>query len=284
MDVLRSDEFLSIIVPLVVYWIYSGFCEILGRSDKYRLHSRSYEETNNLVLKREVIKGVLLQQAIQATIALTLFKVSYCYACVHVHIGILINRATRFVNQLTGADDNNADSKNLNPTITVIAVQIFVAMLVFDTWQYFVHRCMHLNKFLYRNFHSWHHRLAAPYAYGAQYNHPVDGILTETLAGAVAFFVSGMSVKTSIFFFSFATIKGIDDHCGFMFPWNPFHMIFSNNTAYHEIHHLLTGSKYNFSQPFFVIWDKILGTYVPYKLEKREGGGYEARILKVPCD
>lgn len=153
-------------------------------------------------------------------------------------------------------------------------------MVVFDTWQYFVHRYMHLNKFLYRKIHSWHHRIVAPYAFAAQYNHPIDGIVTETLAGAMAFLMSGMSTRTSIFFFSFATIKGIDDHCGLMLPWNPFHMLFRNNTAYHDIHHQLAGSKCNFAQPFFVMWDKILGTYVPYTIERRVGGGFEARVAK----
>ncbi|XP_020253954.1 sphinganine C4-monooxygenase 2-like [Asparagus officinalis] len=257
MSFMRSDEFLAMIVPIVIYWVYSGFYEILGNLDKYRLHSRRDEETKNLVSKREVVKGVLLQQAIQATIALILFKAT--------------------------ADDSvpphNPSSSATTFTVN-IAAQFFVAMLVFDTWQYFIHRYMHLNKYLYRRFHSWHHRLSAPYAYGAQYNHPVDGILTETLAGALAFFVSGMSARTSVFFFSFATVKGIDDHCGILLPWNPFHLVFGNNTAYHEIHHQLKGSRCNFAQPFFVMWDKILGTYAGYEIERREGGGFEAKIAK----
>lgn len=44
-----------------------------------------------------------------------------------------------------------------------------------DAWQYAMHRAFHENKFLYRNFHSHHHRLYVPYAYGALYNHPVEG-------------------------------------------------------------------------------------------------------------
>ncbi|KAG0469781.1 hypothetical protein HPP92_015876 [Vanilla planifolia] len=43
-------------------------------------------------------------------------------------------------------------------------------------------------------------------------------------------------------------------------------MLFRNNTAYHDVHHQLHGSKYNFSQPFFVTWDKILGTHMPSSL------------------
>ena len=45
--------------------------------------------------------------------------------------------------------------------------QFVVAMLVLDTWQYFMHRYMHHNKFLYRHIHSQHHRLVVLYAFGA---------------------------------------------------------------------------------------------------------------------
>ncbi|KAJ1689601.1 hypothetical protein LUZ63_013756 [Rhynchospora breviuscula] len=89
-----------------------------------------------------------------------------------------------------------------------------------------------------------------------------------------------MSPGTSVMFFVFATIKGVDDHCGFMLPWNPFHVLFDNNTAYHDIHHQVKGDKYNFSQPFFVHWDKLLGTYAPFTVEKRDDGGLQARIEK----
>ena len=81
-DFLQSDEFLSMIMPIIVYWVYSGFYEMLGGLDKYRLHSREDEETKNLVPKKEVVKGVLLQQAIQATIALLLFKVGILPLCI----------------------------------------------------------------------------------------------------------------------------------------------------------------------------------------------------------
>ncbi|KAG1346493.1 sphinganine C4-monooxygenase 2 [Cocos nucifera] len=253
MDFFGSDEILVMFVPILVYWIYSGIYEVLSPSEKYRLHSRRDEDIKNLVSKRDVLKGVLFQQAIQATISLVACKMS-------------------------GQDAEAAASSDTS--LLTVARQFFVAMVVFDTWQYFVHRYMHLNRFLYRNIHSWHHRIVAPYAFAAQYNHPIDGIVTETLAGAMAFFISGMSTRTSILFFSFATIKGIDDHCGLMLPWNPFHMLFRNNTAYHDIHHQLAGSKCNFAQPFFVMWDKILGTYVPYTIERRVGGGFEARIAK----
>lgn len=180
-----------------------------------------------------------------------------------------------FVEQVTGNDGVVAEDGQ--GSLLVLAQQFAIAMAVLDTWQYFMHRYMHQNKFLYKHIHSQHHRLVVPYAFGALYNHPLEGLILDTVGGAMAFLASGMSPQTSIFFFSFATIKTVDDHCGLWLPGNLFHILFKNNSAYHDIHHQLYGTKYNFSQPFFVTWDKILGTYMPYKVEPRADGGFEAK-------
>lgn len=253
MEFAVSDELLGTFVPILVYWIYSGMYAMLGSMDSYRLHTKKDEEEKNLVSKRAVVKGVLFQQTIQAAVAIVLFKV-------------------------TG--DDAASASNQQSSLIVLASQFLTAMLVLDTWQYFMHRYMHHNKFLYRHIHSLHHRLVVPYAFGALYNHPIEGLLLDTIGGALSFLLSGMSARTSIFFFSFATIKTVDDHCGLWLPGNLFHIFFRNNTAYHDVHHQLYGSKYNFSQPFFVMWDRILGTYMPYSLEKRVEGGFEAQPAK----
>uniref|UniRef100_A0ACD5VT63 Uncharacterized protein n=1 Tax=Avena sativa TaxID=4498 RepID=A0ACD5VT63_AVESA len=161
------------------------------------------------------------------------------------------------------------------------AARFGVAMFVLDAWQYFMHRLMHSSRYMYRRFHSWHHRVVAPYAFAAQYNHPVDGVLTETLSGKAAFLASGMSPRAAAAFFVFATVKGIDDHCGVLAPWNPLHAVFrDNNTAYHDVHHQLGGGRRNFSQPFFVVWDRLLGTYAGYTVEERQGGGLHVKITK----
>ncbi|GKB50686.1 sphinganine C4-monooxygenase 1-like protein [Tanacetum coccineum] len=123
-------------------------------------------------------------------------------------------------------------------------------------------------------------RLVVPYAIGALYNHPLEGLLLDTVGGAIFFFISGMTGRTAVMFFCFATVKTVDDYCGLWLPGNLFDMLFQNNTAYHDVHHQLHGLKYNFSQPFFPIWDKLLGTYMPYDLVKRAEGGFEAKLSK----
>lgn len=108
--------------------------------------------------------------------------------------------------------------------------------------------------------HSRHHRLYVPYAFGALYNHPVEGFLLDTAGTGVGFLTSGMSNRQSIWFFTFSTIKTVDDHCGYAFPWDPLQRVTGNNAAYHDIHHQSWGIKTNFAQPFFTFWDRFMGT------------------------
>lgn len=77
MDFGISDELLGTFAPIFVYWIYSGIYVVLGLfSDNYRLHSKKDEDEKNLVSKFSVVKGVLLQQIVQAVVAIVLFAVS----------------------------------------------------------------------------------------------------------------------------------------------------------------------------------------------------------------
>lgn len=248
-----SDEVMGTFAPILVYWLYAGFYQLLPPLDNYRLHTRKEENEKNVVPLAAVVRGVLLQQFFQAAVAHVLFLLT---------------------------SDTNSTAIMVQPSIPVQIMQITIAMVVMDTWQYFVHRYMHQNKFLYRHIHSQHHRLVVPYAIGALYNHPLEGLLLDTFGGAISFLISGMTARTAVIFFCFAVVKTVDDHCGLWLPGNIFHIVFQNNTAYHDIHHQLQGLKYNYSQPFFPIWDKILGTYKPYRLSKRPEGGFEARLIK----
>ncbi|KAK4556767.1 Sphingolipid C4-hydroxylase sur2 [Recurvomyces mirabilis] len=154
------------------------------------------------------------------------------------------------------------------------ACQFLLAICIVDTWQYFLHRAMHMNKYLYTTFHSRHHRLYVPYAYGALYNHPVEGFALDTLGTGLAYLISGMTVRQSIWFFTMSTIKTVDDHCGYAFPWDPLQHLTSNNAGYHDVHHQSWGIKTNFSQPFFTFWDGLLGT-------KWVGGDVSARYERA---
>uniref|UniRef100_M8BIL5 aldehyde oxygenase (deformylating) n=1 Tax=Aegilops tauschii TaxID=37682 RepID=M8BIL5_AEGTA len=244
MELVFSDEALAIVVPIAAYWVYSGMYMALGRSmDQYRLHPREEERNKNLVSKRDVVKGVLLQQLVQAAVAAAIFTLR---------------------GESTGTAAGEARQRTTWATCLTVAMQIVVGMSMLDGWQYAWHRYMHRNKFLYRHVHSWHHRLVVPYAFGAQYNHPVEGLLLDTVGGVLAFLASGMSPRVSIFFFTLCTVKGVDDHCGLWLAGDG-----------------PRASRYNFSQPFFVTWDKVFGTHMPYVVEHRPQGGLLVRPMEA---
>lgn len=80
-----------------------------------------------------------------------------------------------------------------------------------------------------------------------------------------------MTMRQGIVLFTFSTLKTVADHGGYAFPWyiDPLHLIFPNNAEYHDVHHQMTGLKFNYSQPFFVHFDAIFGTRIsPEKFRK----------------
>lgn len=119
-----------------------------------------------------------------------------------------------------------------------------------------------LSNFLFfpAHWHARHHRLYVPYAYGALYNHPVEGFVLDTVGAGLAYKVAMLSPRMGLVFWTFGVLKTVDDHCGYALPWDPLQRLSSNNAAYHDIHHQSWGIKTNFSQPFFTVWDRWLGT------------------------
>lgn len=131
-----------------------------------------------------------------------------------------------------------------------------------DAWQYALHRAFHESRFLYRHFHSHHHRLYVPYSFGALYNHPLEGLLLDSAGGAVSHALAFMTVRQGVLLFTFSTMKTVCDHGGYAFPWyiDPLHLLFPNCAEYHDVHHQMQGLRYNYSQPFFVHFDVVFGT------------------------
>ena len=155
------------------------------------------------------------------------------------------------------------------------AGQIAVAVLVFDGYRYAWHRLAHRNRFIYRHLHSWHHRIVVPYAFGAIYGHLLEALISEITGGAtLATLGSGLSSSSpyaTAVFLLLCTVQGIDNHCGLcLLPRRL--QSFWNGAAYHGVHHMPRGVRHNFSDMFFVTWDKVFGTYMPYAVEERPDG------------
>ncbi|KAG2241558.1 hypothetical protein Bca52824_096455 [Brassica carinata] len=238
-----SDEFLGTFVPILVYWVYSGMYICLGSLERYRLHSKVDEDEKNLVTKSAVVRAFFFSRLFRPSSPLFSSRVM-------THDIVMILCIGRNCFEITGSDDPDA-STTQQFSLLLLARQLIVAMLVIDTWQYFIHRYMHINKFLYKHIHSQHHRLIVPYSYGALYNHPLEGLLLDTIGGALSFLFSGMSPRTAIFFSPSLPSRRL--------------MITVDYGPREPVSHLL----------------QILGTYLPYSLEKRATGGFETRPIKA---
>ncbi|VDC08014.1 unnamed protein product [Peniophora sp. CBMAI 1063] len=267
-----SDYVLAVWAPIIVHWLVAGIFEALDHStspwvERYRLHESVEVKSRNLVSRGAVLRAVLFQQFIQVSLAYWWMDDRGPAPDPQMDMSVLAENMYGVLSRLIGQGAAYTAMKAAGPESVwamywwIIPVsQFFLAMFIVDTWQYFLHRAMHINKTLYRWFHSWHHRLYVPYAFGALYNHPVEGFLLDTLGSAVGEAISCLSLRQATLFFCFATCKTMDDHCGYTFPLDPLQWLSGNTADYHDIHHQIIGIKSNFSQPFFVHWDVLLGT------------------------
>ncbi|ANB15809.1 sphingosine hydroxylase [Sugiyamaella lignohabitans] len=249
-----SDQTLALLAPIIAYWTFSTFFYLLDEMDlfaKYRIHPPAEVASRNKCSKLEVFRAVVLQHILQTA------------------TGLLLNKFEPA--QMTGHESYElwkiSMRLNVSPAVAqaiyyliMPAFRLFMGFFILDTWQYMLHRAMHMNKFLYKHFHSVHHRLYVPYAFGALYNSLVEGFLLDTVGAGLGYLLTGMSTRESIVFYTFSTLKTVDDHCGYDLPWDPLQILFPNKSVYHDIHHQSFGIKTNFSQPFFIHWDEIFNT------------------------
>lgn len=252
-----EDTNLALIAPIIVYWIMSFLFHCLDQTDllaDHRIHTPLELRSRNKVTLAKVVRDVIVQQAVQTGFGLFLQRFD---AEVYHDPQVTLDKVSAWIPIELSDKAVRGIAFMLLP-----AFRFLVAIFILDTWQYWLHRAMHTNKWLYRNFHSHHHRLYVPYAFGALYNHPIEGLALDTIGAGLGYLITGMTTKESIFFYAFSTAKTVDDHCGYLLPIDPLQIFFSNNARYHDIHHQSYGIKKNFSQPYFTFWDKLCGTYM----------------------
>lgn len=261
------DGILAIIAPVVAYWTYSTFFHLIDvyeLAEKYRIHPSEEEELRNKALLKDVLYDVVLQHIIQLVVAYAFYCMDTPPTTGHELYQIWYLKHHWAPNWVPDSFIWFAYMYGWTILRTILA------FCIIDTWQYWLHRTMHLNKTLYRRFHLRHHRLYVPYAYGALYNDPVEGFLLDTLGTGIASIVTQLSPREALFVYVFATMKTVDDHCGYRLPWDPFQFLFPNNALYHDIHHQNWGFRNNFSQPFFTVWDKISNTEYQFVKEYKD--------------
>jgi sphinganine C4-monooxygenase len=198
-----SDFYLSLFLPIAVYWLFSLFFHYIDVNDiwpQYRLHTPAEILKRNHVSRYEVARDVIVQQIIQTVVGAVLGltepeeltgREQYDIACWATRLRI----AQRALPQLLALLGLNAAaiSKNVSGSYPMIAgmlaggnypslsmgldassglpaptfanweikvaealywyivpaAQFALAIVIVDTWQYFLHRAMHMNKWLY---------------------------------------------------------------------------------------------------------------------------------------
>lgn len=154
------------------------------------------------------------------------------------------------------------------------AARFGIAIFFSDSWQYFWHRAMHSNKWMFRmffppphlllsqhqypplsrkrnlstcihtgNMHAHHHKIYVPYAFGAFYNTLSEAFLLDTIGTTLSLMLSGLTIRQTMCFSTISVMKGVDDHCGYRLPWDPLQWGNEQNTAFHDVHHQSWGIK-----------------------------------------
>ncbi|KDQ61648.1 hypothetical protein JAAARDRAFT_54994 [Jaapia argillacea MUCL 33604] len=272
-----SDHTLALAAPVLAYWLLSAIFHLLDTSewkwlDAYRIHESSEVKARNLASRSQVVKAVLFQQVIQTLLGYYWIAGKESVAGMDHAVAMLrVSDTMESILRLVVGDVLVGEILKGGALVyytywwAIPIAQLLFGMFIIDTWQYFLHRLMHNNKTLYKHFHSVHHRLYVPYAFGALYNHPVEGFVLDTMGAGIAEALSGMSVRQATFLFVISTFKTVDDHCGYSLPFDPLQWMTGNTADYHDIHHQVVGIKSNFAQPFFTHWDVMLGTRMTRK-------------------
>lgn len=265
-----SDQAVSLLAPILAYWTLSLSFHLLDAWDppslqRYRIHESKELKTRNRATPGEVLRAVVVQHILQTLLGWFWMNGpaevhtnhvqnmrSYDRVIIHVVQWCLGENIARYALETNGAEISWFMYWWGVPTaqfffamcVSFAAVFMSISLLtplcfrfVIDTWQYFLHRLFHVNKFLYKHVHSVHHRLYVPYAFGALYNHPVEGFVLDSLGAVIAHSASFMSLRQAILLFTVSTLKTVDDHCGYRLPYDPLQILSGNNSDYHDIHH-----------------------------------------------
>ncbi|MCJ1279560.1 hypothetical protein MMC21_007384 [Puttea exsequens] len=310
-----SDFHLSLFLPIAAYWFMSLTFWYIDKKDlwsQYRIHTPEEFKQRNRVTVGEVLRSVLLQQAVQTALGLLIGYLTSpgdVYGREEYDLAIWASRvhmahdAVPYILALVGIDATSivhkfhayTVSSNLKPnsskpfafinpifitkpngfapwelwTAKLIyyllepAARFGIAIFFSDSWQYFWHRAMHSNKWLYRtpspplsppppkqltpiptgHLHAHHHKLYVPYAFGAFYNTLAEAFLLDTVGTTLSLMLSGLSIRETMWFGTVSVMKGVDDHCGYRLPWDPLQWGNEQNTGFHDVHHQGWGIK-----------------------------------------
>jgi sphinganine C4-monooxygenase len=76
--------------------------------------------------------------------------------------------------------------------------------------------------------------------------HPLEGFALDVLGPLITYQALGLTPRERTVLFVASTIKTVNDHSGYMFPWDPVVLlgkVTGSDIIYHSIHHQPWGIK-----------------------------------------
>ena len=134
------------------------------------------------------------------------------------------------------------------PGLGTFAWQLLVCVVSVDFLFYWSHRALHEVPGLYKRFHKQHHEFKVTVGWAAEYAHPVEHLLGNTVPVIFApvFFRFHFSVFAT--WLAIAIVGTVAAHSGIWYP--------AAEAAWHDFHHSHNVGNYGHTS----LWDRIFGT------------------------
>jgi lathosterol oxidase len=138
-------------------------------------------------------------------------------------------------------------------------VSIVLALIIHDTYFYWMHRTVHHPK-LFKTAHLLHHKSINPSPWASYSFHFTEGFL-EALIAPILLFLLPMHPSAFLAFTTLAFLISVYGHLGFeIVPlWVRKTWLFEiiNTSVHHNLHHQKFDGNYGL---YFRFWDRIMGT------------------------
>jgi sterol desaturase/sphingolipid hydroxylase (fatty acid hydroxylase superfamily) len=166
----------------------------------------------------------------------------------HVLVGNLSSTAIHFsILWLQGFQRSFFTITTELPSLSEVASDFAVALVLREILFYTSHRALHHPK-IYAQIHKQHHRFVAPMAFAAQYAHPVEHVLANTMPIVLPLMLMHAHILTFALFLTSQLVETASVHSGYDFA----------AARAHDLHH----EKFRMNYGAIGLMDWLCGTNV----------------------